>query len=326
MRGSGGACGGERRLEGGHKKILVNGSRAIKKTRAEQESTMPAKPSLPSSQAQPRSTFFQSRSGSELTRTCRRDGIIFLPFLHTFLLHLPHPMTTSQPSPPPPQPKIRRVGPQLLSDEIIADELLADAQPKGGRLLTTDRDPWAHNAWDQVEWDEEQELLAQATVAKQATVPVPDDLQELYNGDPGAQWDGFYTQMKGALWGDLGSSCRDGGLRVLTSASLSPRQVLQRSSLAPNRVYRACRCRQAWCACLLSLARATTMLTRQTPDQAGPKRVVEIGCGPGNTLYPLLAANKNPELQLHGLDFSKEAIALVKVRSFFDLPRCCSQG
>lgn len=184
-------------------------------------------------------------------------------------------MTTSQPSPPPPQPKIRRVGPQLLSDEIIADELLADAQPKGGRLLTTDRDPWAHNAWDQVEWDEEQELLAQATVAKQATVPVPDDLQELYNGDPGAQWDGFYTQMKDRFFND-----------------------------------------RAW------LRTEFTELADVVKPGAGPKRVVEIGCGPGNTLYPLLAANENPELQLHGLDFSKEAIALVKKNPTFD-PKCC---
>jgi ubiquinone/menaquinone biosynthesis C-methylase UbiE len=53
----------------------------------------------------------------------------------------------------------------------------------------------------------------------------------------------------------------------------------------------------------------------QRSSQAGPKRVVEIGCGPGNTLFPLLAANENVDLQLHGFDFSKEAIDLVKVYS-----------
>lgn len=53
--------------------------------------------------------------------------------------------------------------------------------------------------------------------------------------------------------------------------------------------------------------------------------MVEIGCGPGNTLFPLLAANENPELQLHGLDFSKEAIDLVKVSSVL-LPSSNFQG
>ena len=54
----------------------------------------------------------------------------------------------SAPNPPStdPQPKIRRQGPQILSEELIGDELAA-AQPKQGRLLTDDRDPWSHNAW-----------------------------------------------------------------------------------------------------------------------------------------------------------------------------------
>lgn len=58
--------------------------------------------------------------------------------------------------------------------------------------------------------------------------------------------------------------------------------------------------------------------------QAGPKVIVELGCGPGNTLFPLLSANENPDLSLHGLDFSKEAVDLVKVSSTrfeFDPPR-----
>jgi tRNAThr (cytosine32-N3)-methyltransferase len=48
--------------------------------------------------------------------------------------------------------------------------------------------------------------------------------------------------------------------------------------------------------------------------QAGPKRVVEIGCGNGSTLFPLLAANENPLLDLHGYDYAKEAVAVCQVR------------
>ncbi|BGP13872.1 hypothetical protein JCM10213_002510 [Rhodosporidiobolus nylandii] len=53
------------------------------------------------------------------------------------------------------------------------------------------------------------------------------------------------------------------------------------------------------------------------PD-AGPKRIVEIGCGNGSTLFPLLAANENPELDLHGYDYSKEAVAVVRGHESFD--------
>ncbi|GAA5968231.1 hypothetical protein JCM11641_003779 [Rhodosporidiobolus odoratus] len=52
--------------------------------------------------------------------------------------------------------------------------------------------------------------------------------------------------------------------------------------------------------------------------EAGPKRIVEIGCGNGSTLFPLLAANQNPKLDLHGYDYSKEAVAVVRGHESFD--------
>lgn len=55
---------------------------------------------------------------------------------------------------------------------------------------------------DQVEWDDEQEVLAQAAVKKQADTPVPDELRELYNAQPASYWDEFYANVKGEL-----SSC-----------------------------------------------------------------------------------------------------------------------
>lgn len=79
------------------------------------------------------------------------------------------------------------------------------------------RDPWTHNAWyvplrapsgslsltapliarDKVEWDEEQEQLAQAAVEKQMSMAVPPELQEEYNANPASFWDTFYANVKG---------------------------------------------------------------------------------------------------------------------------------
>ncbi|KAK4701982.1 hypothetical protein P7C70_g4242, partial [Phenoliferia sp. Uapishka_3] len=176
----------------------------------------------------------------------------------------------------PTLPKIKRVGPQLLSDELTGEDRAA--QPKAGRLLTDDRDPWAHNAWDNVAWDEEQDKIAQEMVAKQAAVPVPLELQEECNGDPKAHWDTFYAHFKDGFFND--------------------RQWLRTEFSELADVVKA---------------------------DAGPKRVVEIGCGPGNTLFPLFSANENPLLQLHGLDFSKEAVELVKKNPAFDPAHCHAQ-
>ncbi len=40
--------------------------------------------------------------------------------------------------------------------------------------------------------------------------------------------------------------------------------------------------------------------------------ILEIGCGAGNTLFPLLEQNENENLKIVGVDFSKEAIEVVK--------------
>ena len=40
--------------------------------------------------------------------------------------------------------------------------------------------------------------------------------------------------------------------------------------------------------------------------------LLEVGCGVGNMLYPLL--DKNPQLQVHCCDFSARAVDIVKVR------------
>ncbi|SCZ95856.1 BZ3500_MvSof-1268-A1-R1_Chr8-1g09841 [Microbotryum saponariae] len=166
-------------------------------------------------------------------------------------------------------PRVRRIGPQLLADELVAEELIAGAPTvKGGRELTTDRDPWTHNAWDKIPWDREQQEQAQAAIERQKLDAVPAELQEQYNADPAAYWDSFYKNVKDNFFSD-----------------------------------------RAW------LRNEFPELSDAIRADAGPKTIVEIGCGPGNTLFPLYSFNENPQLSLHGYDFSKQAVDLVLVRS-----------
>ncbi|KAJ2981425.1 hypothetical protein NUW58_g5329 [Xylaria curta] len=49
-----------------------------------------------------------------------------------------------------------------------------------------------------------------------------------------------------------------------------------------------------------------------TAEDAGPKIVLEVGAGAGNTAFPILAHNKNPKLRLHACDFSKKAVEVMR--------------
>lgn len=51
---------------------------------------------------------------------------------------------------------------------------------------------------------------------------------------------------------------------------------------------------------------------------AGSKRVLEIGAGAGNTAFPIVRANENPDFRLFACDFSRRAVELVRSSPAFD--------
>ncbi|KAG1436698.1 hypothetical protein G6F56_013446 [Rhizopus delemar] len=60
----------------------------------------------------------------------------------------------------------------------VLDAKDSDSASKfGSRLLTENNDVFSQNAWDHVEWDEEQEEIAKEKILKQLECPVPEDEQ-----------------------------------------------------------------------------------------------------------------------------------------------------
>lgn len=55
-----------------------------------------------------------------------------------------------------------------------------------------------------------------------------------------------------------------------------------------------------------------------TAPGAGPKRLLEIGAGAGNTAFPIIRANENPDFRLFACDFSRQAVDLVRRSPDFD--------
>ncbi|CAK7222425.1 hypothetical protein SCUCBS95973_004833 [Sporothrix curviconia] len=60
------------------------------------------------------------------------------------------------------------------------------------------------------------------------------------------------------------------------------------------------------------------VLTEVCEPDAGPKTILEIGAGAGNTAFPILARNKNPLLRIHACDFSKTAVDVMRKDAAYD--------
>lgn len=57
-------------------------------------------------------------------------------------------------------------------------------------------------------------------------------------------------------------------------------------------------------------------------SEAADFKIFEIGCGVGNTIFPILQMNLKANLLVHGCDFSPVAINLLKQHESYDESRC----
>ncbi|KAI8990012.1 S-adenosyl-L-methionine-dependent methyltransferase [Pilobolus umbonatus] len=152
------------------------------------------------------------------------------------------------------------------SSVLNVDDKLDENNSKfGSRLLTDDNDVFNHNAWDHVEWDEEQEEIAKGKVTMHMENPVPEEEQEQYYTQPADYWNKFYEKNE-------------------------------------NKFFK----NRNW------LRLEFPELFSTSEESAGKQRVFEIGCGAGNTMFPLLEQSKNPDLFIYAADYSQTAVSLVR--------------
>lgn len=75
----------------------------------------------------------------------------------------------------------------------MAEEVEAASRPQfGGRLLAAGEDVFRHNAWDNVEWGEEQEREAREVVARASGAQMEAARAEEFEAKAGEFWDKFY--------------------------------------------------------------------------------------------------------------------------------------
>ncbi|XP_057293075.1 tRNA N(3)-methylcytidine methyltransferase METTL2-like isoform X1 [Hydractinia symbiolongicarpus] len=175
----------------------------------------------------------------------------------------------------------------------------------GSRYLTDNSNVFEHNAWDDVEWDSELEEEAKEKIKINSVVSLNEDEIEKYEEDAGKFWDIFYCQHQNKFFKDrhwlftefqeLAPQGWDGPIKVGTE----DQNIVEKS-----------------------FKKMTVTDDVSFPGCTAKIRIMEVGCGVGNTVFPILQTNNDPDLFVYCCDFADSAIKIVKNHALYDTSRC----
>uniref|UniRef100_A0A4W5K4D6 tRNA N(3)-cytidine methyltransferase n=1 Tax=Hucho hucho TaxID=62062 RepID=A0A4W5K4D6_9TELE len=207
--------------------------------------------------------------------------------------------------------------------------------PLGARILTDPEDVFQHNMWDHVKWSEEEKEKARQKADDNSSLRIPLEEQGKYDIDACKYWDSFYEMHQDKFFKDrkwlflefpellplgLESSAteeRPCGLRAPCSepgVSGRQKEMGQQRQHVPSHQHidpLTSDCQQS----CYQAGRDTAEAARQTnsfPGERATFRIFEVGCGAGNSVYPIVSSIKDTGAFLYCCDFSPRAVQLVK--------------
>nr|XP_026492228.1 methyltransferase-like protein 2 isoform X2 [Vanessa tameamea] len=171
----------------------------------------------------------------------------------------------------------------------------------GNRILENVDEVFKHNAWDNVQWNADQEKAAAEKVELNSTVTFSEDRLKDLEENANKHWDAFYDIHQNRFFKDrhwlftefpeLAPDYNSGPVRVFPDG--------ESKQSTPDRI------------------------KHNDEDAHNSKRYIfEIGCGVGNTIFPILQYSQDPNLFIYGCDFSSKAIEIMKQNELYDTKRC----
>ncbi|GFQ71109.1 tRNA N(3)-methylcytidine methyltransferase METTL2 [Trichonephila clavata] len=146
----------------------------------------------------------------------------------------------------------------------------------GTRYLKEPAQVFQHNAWDDVEWNDELKQNAEEKIKLNSQTLVSAEDQEKYENEANQFWDKFYN-------------------------------------IHENRFFKD----RHWL-----FTEFPDLSIDSTPQVKEKTNILEVGCGVGNTVFPILETNVGSNVFVYCCDFSEVAVSLVKNNSLFDSERC----
>ncbi|GCC38445.1 tRNA N(3)-cytidine methyltransferase METTL2 [Chiloscyllium punctatum] len=232
-------------------------------------------------------------------------------------------------------------------------------RPQFGNRYLTDADRvFQHNAWDNVEWSEEQEATARKKVEENCAQLVSSEKQAEYENKANSYWNDFYKIHENRFFKDrhwlftefpeLFPNCKSSLDKSGLTAAASDHSKTESRSCLDQTIENDFHLPQIGTEeteqnnfkvevdnvqdsqktdRLVDLSSGNMLDETGLPDtnQAGASatfRILEVGCGVGNTVFPILQTNNDPGLFVYCCDFSSTAVELVKLNSCYDHSRC----
>ncbi|XP_316017.5 tRNA N(3)-methylcytidine methyltransferase Mettl2 isoform X2 [Anopheles gambiae] len=171
----------------------------------------------------------------------------------------------------------------------------------GNRFLSAGDDVFQHNAWDNVQWDEEQENAALEGVKKNSSVKLSDAEVTRLETEADQNWDRFYGIHQNRFFKDRHWLFTE--FPELAPAK-GPNTVPERVLPDGEPVKRA------------------EEVSQESDGQQRRRTIFEIGCGVGNTVFPILKYSEEKNLMIYASDFSRQAIDIMCQSPEYDTNRC----
>ncbi|XP_061928640.1 tRNA N(3)-methylcytidine methyltransferase METTL2 isoform X2 [Apis cerana] len=173
----------------------------------------------------------------------------------------------------------------------------------GNRILSNNNNVFQHNAWDNIIWDEEQQNLAKQKVNENSTITMSDEKIWEYEHEAYKYWDKFYGIHENKFFKDrhwLFTEFPELAADIVKQNIKQPLRFKNENIKKNNQ--------------------ETHENILDLPNKNGNK-ILEIGCGVGNTVFPILLYNTDANLFVYCCDFSAKALDILKQNSAYDTSR-----
>ncbi|XP_043787770.1 tRNA N(3)-methylcytidine methyltransferase METTL2 isoform X1 [Apis laboriosa] len=174
----------------------------------------------------------------------------------------------------------------------------------GNRTLSNNNNVFQHNAWDNIIWDEEQQNLAKQKVNENSSITMSDKKIWEYEHEAYKYWDKFYGIHENKFFKDrhwLFTEFPELAVDIVKQNIKQPLRF-KNENIKKN-------------------GQETYENILDLPNKNGNK-ILEIGCGVGNTVFPILLYNTDANLFVYCCDFSAKALDILKQNSAYDTSRC----